>query len=97
MNQLTNSDLKMLYDYFKNKPVKKAFVFGSYARNEATSTSDLDLLVEFESGMNLFTLISLKQELEKLMNKSVDLISLNGLNKRISKYIDEDKKLIYEK
>ena len=35
-------------DYFKDKPVKKVFLFGSYARNEAEENSDVDLLVDLD-------------------------------------------------
>jgi len=37
-----------LSDYFSDKPVKKAYLFGSYARNEAKSNSDIDILVELD-------------------------------------------------
>jgi uncharacterized protein len=97
MIQLSANDIAKIKFFFTQKPVKKAYLFGSFARKDATKTSDIDLLVEFESGMNLFKLIAIKQELEQILDKTVDLVSSNGLNSRISKYINYDKQLIYEK
>jgi len=37
-----------LYNFFSGKPVKKAYLFGSYARNEARNNSDIDILVELD-------------------------------------------------
>ena len=39
---------KTVQDYFKDKPVKKVFLFGSYAKGIATENSDVDLLVEYD-------------------------------------------------
>lgn len=58
-------------------------VFGSISRGEETDKSDIDLLVNFESGRSLFDLIELKDELEELLGIKVDIISENGLNKYI--------------
>jgi predicted nucleotidyltransferase len=38
---------KVVADYFKDKPVKKVYLFGSYARGEANENSDVDLLLNF--------------------------------------------------
>ena len=45
--------------FFADKPISKAYLFGSYARNEQTQESDLDIVVDFEHQANLFDLISL--------------------------------------
>lgn len=44
-------------------------LFGSAVRGEATDSSDIDLLVDFEEGRSLFDLISLKQELEEITRR----------------------------
>jgi hypothetical protein len=59
--------------------------------------SDIDILVELEDSVDLFQFISIKLELEKLLNKPVDLVSINGVSPRIKPYIEKDKVLIYEK
>ncbi len=53
-------------------------VFGSVARGEATDTSDLDLLVEWEPGRSLLDHVALKQDLEDLLGVSVDIGSERG-------------------
>ncbi len=60
-------------------------VFGSVARGTATEDSDLDLLVDFEPGRNLFDLVGLKQEIEEALGgrKKVDVVTENALSPRI--------------
>lgn len=42
---------KTVTDYFKDKPVKKVYLFGSYARGEADEESDVDLTFELQPGL----------------------------------------------
>ena len=53
--------------------VKSLLLFGSLARNEATSASDVDLLVEFNRPVGYFGLFALQDYLEKLLGCPVDL------------------------
>jgi uncharacterized protein len=53
--------------------VKSLLLFGSVARNEATTASDVDLLVEFSRPVGYFGLFALQEYLEKLLGCSVDL------------------------
>lgn len=59
--------------------VKALFLFGSVARDEATSDSDVDFLVEFDRPVGLFTLLGLKAYLEELLGCSVDVGTPNSL------------------
>jgi hypothetical protein len=59
--------------------VKSLFLFGSVARDEATSDSDVDFLVEFNRPVGLFTLLGLKAYLEELLGCSVDVGTPNSL------------------
>jgi len=90
-------DISSIVEFFKNQPIIRAYIFGSYVRGDYRLDSDLDVLVELEKGTDLFKFIKIKQQLEKLLNKTVDLISSNGLSSRIKPYIDKEKVLIYEK
>ena len=83
--------------YFATQPVKRAYLFGSYARGEATSVSDVDILVELEASVTLFDFARMQMMLEDLLRMPVDLVSANGLPARIRPFIDTDKVLIYEK
>ena len=55
--------------------VKSLAVFGSLARGEATRTSDIDILVEFDRPVGLFEFIRLKLYLEDLTGRWVDLVT----------------------
>lgn len=58
-------------------------VFGSVARGEADARSDVDLLVEMEPGRSLFDLGGLQYELERLLGRPVDVVTVRGLKSRI--------------
>ncbi|MFQ5586434.1 MAG: nucleotidyltransferase family protein [Thermodesulfobacteriota bacterium] len=51
--------------------VKRAALFGSIVRDEMTSESDLDILIEFEGRRSLLDLAGLKLELQELLNRRV--------------------------
>ena len=55
-------------------------VFGSTARGTASTSSDLDLLADFEPGRSLLDLIGLKQDLEDLLNCKVDILTEDSLS-----------------
>lgn len=59
--------------------VKSLAVFGSVARGEATESSDIDLLVEFNQPIGLFEFIRLKNYLENLTGLKVDLVTSDAL------------------
>ncbi len=58
-------------------------VFGSVARNEADSESDVDFLVEMESGRSLLDLGGLLMDLQTLLGCKVDVVTEKGLRSRI--------------
>ncbi|MCX6246057.1 MAG: nucleotidyltransferase family protein [Bacteroidetes bacterium] len=84
-------------DFFNSQPVKKAYLFGSFSRNEDTPESDIDILVDLDKSVTLFQFISMQRSLEKMLEKKVDLVSSNGLSPRLRPYIEREKLLIYEK
>lgn len=48
-------------------------IFGSYARNEQKEDSDLDLLVEFDAPVDMFTFLDLEEELHQILEIKIDL------------------------
>lgn len=64
-------------------------VFGSYARNQQTDESDVDILVEFEKPIGI-EFVDLAEELEQILSVRVDLVSKHGLKERHYKAIEKD-------
>lgn len=77
---------------FANYPIKSMAIFGSYARNDQTDKSDLDLLIEFNDQVGI-RFIDLADEVEKIVGFKVDLVSKNGIKESYFKAINSD--LIY--
>lgn len=59
--------------------VKEIGLFGSFARREQNATSDIDLLVEFEEGADLFDLVGLTNYLEEALQQKVDIVPKRAL------------------
>lgn len=62
-------------------------LFGSVARNEDTSESDIDILVDFEPGRGLLNQFALQRKLSELLNCRVEVVSRNGLKPRIKDHV----------
>jgi hypothetical protein len=67
----------------RNRGVVEASVFGSIARGDASSLSDLDLLVKYRDDVSLLDVVGLKNELESILGVKVDLVSSDYLKPRI--------------
>jgi len=91
--------VKKAAKYFSSKPIKKAYIFGSFARDEQGLDSDLDILVDldYEAGADYFMFMEMQEQLSELLNIKVDLVSSNGLSRFVKPYIEKEKKLIYER
>ncbi len=70
-------------------------IFGSIARNEATKTSDIDILVDFDTKKDLFGFIDLKFYLEDLLNCDVDLVTKQALHPALKKRILGEAKQVF--
>ena len=85
-------------DYFKSQPVVKAWFFGSFARGEETQLSDVDILVVLDYsqpvGLKFFDMWN---DLEHLLDRSVDLVTENLLADFARESVERDKILIYER
>ena len=85
-------------DYFKNQPVLKAWLFGSFSRGEETADSDVDIIVLLDKsnpiGLKFFGMWS---ELEELLGRRVDLVSEGTLLPFAQKSAEKERILIYER
>ncbi|MFN8251210.1 MAG: nucleotidyltransferase domain-containing protein [Ferruginibacter sp.] len=96
--KLSNEEIMAIREYFRDKPVLKAFVFGSFSRDEALEDSDIDILVELDYSKHIgLGFVNMKLDLEDKLRKKVDLVSSNSVSKYILPFVNNDKKLIYER
>jgi predicted nucleotidyltransferase len=83
-------------NYFKTKPVLKAYLFGSYSRNTNDKDSDVDLLVELDYTQKIgLQFVQMKMDLEQILESKVDLVSSKSLSKHILPQVEKEKSLIY--
>lgn len=94
--KLDANKIEALRRYFKTMPVLKAYLFGSFARGEADSKSDIDILVDLDYSQRIgLQFFQMKMDLEKLLDSEVDLVSSNGLSEYIRPVVDNEKQIIY--
>ena len=88
-----------IQQYLARIPVCKAWMFGSFARGEETEKSDVDLLVEYDKSVRLSLLDTVRYQLdlEKLLQRKVDLIENGYLKPFAVASANRDKYLIYER
>ncbi|MBQ7501498.1 nucleotidyltransferase domain-containing protein [bacterium] len=75
---------------------ERIFLFGSYARGEATEHSDIDLRID-KGAIRGLQFASLIAELEDVLGKKVDLISTKGMDSRFLETIKPEEILLYER
>ena len=95
----TQAMTQQIAEYFKTQPVLKAWIFGSYARGEETSESDVDILVEFDKDarVSLMKHAGMIVDLEQRLSRPVDLVTDGTLLPFAAKSANRDKILIYER
>lgn len=88
-----------IQQYLERTQISRAWVFGSFAREEETPDSDLDLLVDYSSqGVpSLITILRYKLDLEKAIGREVDLVETGYLKPFAAQSANRDKYLIYER
>ncbi|CAN1563834.1 COG1669 Predicted nucleotidyltransferases [Flavobacteriaceae bacterium] len=95
--ELSTSQINQIKTFFADKPVKKIYIFGSYARGEADENSDIDLLIDWDYSKSIgLNYVFWREEMEEILHKEVDFVSLKWISPIIEKYVNNDKILIYE-
>jgi len=90
-------DIQALKPLFAAGGVSYASVFGSFARGEATESSDIDLLVRLERPLSLLQLIRFERELSEHVGRDVDLVTEDSLSPLLRDEVMNDVRTIYEK
>ena len=90
--------LQRLTSYFETQPIDKAWIFGSYARGEESSESDMDFIVHFQPNANisLFKYVRIVKELESITGQSIDLVEDGHLKPFAEESAQREKILIYD-
>lgn len=97
---MSTSFIEPVKSYFRTQPIKKAWVFGSFSRGEERQDSDIDILVQYDrtnQHVGLFTIVRIKQQLEQITGRNVDLVEEGTLLPFAVESANHDKILIYEK
>jgi len=73
--------------------IKALAVFGSFSRSEPNEKSDIDIMVEFEKPIGI-EFVDLAEELERILQKKVDLVSRRGIKPKYFQMIQPDLKYV---
>jgi predicted nucleotidyltransferase len=92
------SAIKILKEHHKDlslQGVRGIAIFGSVARNESKSTSDIDILIDFDPKKGLFVFVGLKNYLESILRCEVDLVTKNALHPALKSRILQEAKHVF--
>jgi len=86
--QTINESLKQaILLVLKQRPIKRAAIFGSFARGEEREDSDIDLLIEYSAQQTLFDLLRLENELSEATSRKVDIVEYAAIKSTIKERI----------
>ena len=91
--------IKKFRSVIKDIPaIERAWLFGSYARQDDTAESDIDVLIDVpeENTFTLFDIAEVQEKLRQLTNRRIDVVMLRALRPQVKERIQQDLKLIYE-
>lgn len=87
---ISQKKIDIIKNTFLNYDPIMVGIFGSFARNEQTKNSDLDILIDLQKKLNLLDLIGIEQELSEKLGVKVDLVTKRSVNSRMNSYIQKD-------
>lgn len=90
---------KILQEILQDFSVKKAILFGSYAKNTPTPKSDIDLVIDSEGKLLNINFYGLLEDLIQKLEKNIDLFEISEIQKdsRIYNDIQKEGVIVYEK
>lgn len=94
-----NTMIPKIQAVLSGKPVTRAWIFGSYSRGEETPKSDVDILVQYDSGyrMSLMDISRIMVELSQALGVKVDLVEDGRLLPFAVESANRDRILVYER
>lgn len=93
----TVEEIKTIVELIARKyGVKRVYLFGSYARGDATRESDVDLRIDKGSLKGLFALCGLYTEIEQALQTKVDILTTRSLEEDFLRRIQKEEVLLYE-
>ena len=92
---ISNEQKKIIIKTLEPFQPMKIGIFGSTARGEQDSDSDIDILFEFSVDYNLLDLGGVYEELKNKLQKEVDLVDYSSLPKNLKQKILAEQHLIY--
>lgn len=84
-----------IIDFLTKSGAKKIALFGSFARQQESPASDIDILVEFKDGVSLIGLVRLERELSERLDSRVDLLTEASISPYIMDNIRAELEVIY--
>jgi uncharacterized protein len=98
---IVERNIASLIELCKNHKVGELYIFGSILTDKFSEKSDIDFLVQFEKldiSEYFDNYMDLKENLEKLLDRPVDLLENQAIrNPVFRKIVDRDKMLVYER
>ena len=91
--------IKKFRSVIKDFPaIERAWLFGSFARQDDSPESDIDVLIDVpkEETFTLFDIAEVQGKLRQLTNRRIDVVMLRALRPQVKERIQHDLKLIYE-
>lgn len=92
---LASAEKEKIVEICERNDIEFCAVFGSFARGEANTESDIDLLIRFAKPKSLLGHIGITHQFEDVLGKEVDLITENELSPHIRENVLRDLTVIY--
>ncbi len=93
--RVTDEMIRDLVDILRKHGAKRIEIFGSLARGDATTKSDIDVIVEFKERKSLLELVDIEQELEEKLGKKIDLLTREAISPYLINRIKKEAKVIF--
>lgn len=84
-------DIKKILEEYN---IKRASLFGSFARGEERDDSDIDLLIDFPEGSTLLDMAGIYQDIKDKLGREVDIVTYRSIKPNLKEYIESEKEEI---